>query len=244
LNDIAFSRPDGRALTMNAWIPEGSGPFPAVIIAHGGGWEGGDKVVYVAPIFKPLAKAGMAWFSIDYRLLPYVHNQEQIADMQEAIRYVRHHAERFHVDTSRIAILGESASGQIVTQVGAEPCPGCEVNAIVCFYGVYKFEEGGRFGPRLNAMFGKDHTPEILRRYSPLYVAHKGMPPVLVLQGDQDGLMEGSTEYVERLKVLGVPHEYVVVKGAPHGMENWEGHPEWAFYKQKVVDWLKATMHF
>ena len=59
-NEIAFSRPDGRALTMNAYIPEGPGPFPTVIIAHGGGWEGGDKVVYVAPIFKPLAKAGMA----------------------------------------------------------------------------------------------------------------------------------------------------------------------------------------
>jgi alpha-L-fucosidase 2 len=47
-------------LKMNAYIPEGPGPFPTVIIAHGGGWEGGDKVVYVAPIFKPLAKAGMA----------------------------------------------------------------------------------------------------------------------------------------------------------------------------------------
>lgn len=243
-NDIAFARPDGRALTMNAYIPEGPGPFPTVIIAHGGGWEGGDKVVYVAPIFKPLAKAGIAWFSIDYRLLPYVRNMEQIEDMRAAIRYVRQHSERYHVDTSRLAILGESASGQIVTQVAAEPCPGCEVNAVVCFYGVYKFEEGGTFAPRLNAMFGADRTPDLLRKYSPLSVAHKGMPPVLVLQGDKDNLMAGSTEYVERLKALGVPHEYVVVKGAPHGMENWEGHLEWAFYKQKVVDWLKSTMHF
>jgi len=25
-------------------------------------------------------------------------------------------------------------------------------------------------------------------------------------------------------------------------MENWEGHAEWAFYKQKLVEWLRATL--
>jgi alpha-L-fucosidase 2 len=243
-NDIAFSRPDGRPLTMNAYIPPGPGPFPTVIIAHGGGWEGGDKVVYVPPIFKPLAKAGIAWFSIDYRLTPYVHNPDQMEDFRAAIRYVKQHAARYHVDTNRLAIFGESASGQMVAQVGAEPCPGCEVQAIVCFYGVYKFEEGGRFAGRLEAMFGPDRTAETLRQYSPIYLAHPGMPPVLVVQGDKDPLFAGSTEYVEQLKKLGVPHEYVVVHGAPHGIENWEGHPEWSFYKEKVVEWLRATLRF
>ena len=28
------------------------------------------------------------------------------------------------------------------------------------------------------------------------------------------------------------------IDGAPHGMGNWEGHPEWMGYKQKVVSWL------
>jgi acetyl esterase len=243
-NEIPFARPDGRALTMNAYIPRGPGPFPAVIVAHGGGWEGGDKVVYVPPIFKPLAKAGFAWFSIDYRLLPYVHNPEQIEDMRAAIRYVKQHAARYHVDAGKIAIFGESASGQMVAQIGAEACPGCEVQAIVSFYGVYKFEEGGRQGPKLEAMFGADRTAETLRRYSPLYAVRAGMPPALVVQGDKDPLLAGSNEYVEKLKQAGVPHEYVVVHGAPHGIENWEGHPEWSFYKEKVVDWLKTTLDY
>jgi hypothetical protein len=34
----------------------------------------------------------------------------------------------------------------------------------------------------------------------------------------------------------------VVLDGAPHGMENWAGHGEWAFYKQRMVDWLKTTL--
>src|SRR5205823_2148404 len=137
--DIVYSRPEGRELLMDAWVPEGPGRFPAVIVMHGGGWEAGNKVTYVCPVFEPLAKAGFAWFSIDYRLTPYVRLDSQLEDLRTAIRYVRQHADRFHVDSGRIAILGESASGELVTQVGSLPCAGCDVQAIVSFYGVYDF---------------------------------------------------------------------------------------------------------
>jgi len=124
---------------MDAFIPVGEGPFPAVVIAHGGGWEAGDKMTYVSPVFAPLARAGFAWFSIDYRLTPHVRNAEQLDDLREAIRYVRNHAGGFRVDPNRVAILGESASGQMAAQVASEKCPGCELQAVVCFYGVYDF---------------------------------------------------------------------------------------------------------
>src|SRR5256885_790468 len=75
--DIAYNRPAGRELLMDAYIPENIRPLPAVIIIHGGGWEAGDKVTYVSPVFGPLAEAGFAWVSIDYRLTPYVHIPEQ-----------------------------------------------------------------------------------------------------------------------------------------------------------------------
>src|ERR1051326_1034664 len=95
--DITYARPGGRDLRMDAFIPAGDGPFPAVVIAHGGGWEAGDKATYISPVLAPLARAGYAWFSIDYRLTPYVRNADQLDDLREAIRYVRSHAARFHV---------------------------------------------------------------------------------------------------------------------------------------------------
>ena len=53
--DIVYSQ--GSGLKLDAYIPAvqaaAIGPVPAVIIAHGGGWEAGDKVTYVTPLFEP-----------------------------------------------------------------------------------------------------------------------------------------------------------------------------------------------
>jgi alpha-L-fucosidase 2 len=242
--DITYARPGGRDLRMDAFIPEGAGPFPGVVIVHGGGWEAGDKTTYISPVFGPLAQAGFAWFSVDYRLTPYVHNADKLDDLRAAIRYVRNHAERFHVAPDHIAVLGESASGQMATQIASQPCPQCEVQAVVSFYGVYDFtrwadDPSGR--PMLDRIFG-DWDTAILERYSPLFHAHRDMPPVLLIQGTQDELYAGTLAYAERLKQCGARHALVVLEGAPHGMENWAGHSEWEFYKQRLVDWLQENL--
>jgi acetyl esterase len=65
---VEYGRAASQALLMDASIPEGKGPFPAVIIVHGGGWIGGHREYSVQPLFEPLANAGFAWFSISYRL--------------------------------------------------------------------------------------------------------------------------------------------------------------------------------
>jgi alpha-L-fucosidase 2 len=243
--DITYARPGGRDLRMDAFIPAGDGPFPAVVIAHGGGWEAGDKATYISPVLAPLARAGYAWFSVDYRLTPYVRNEEQLDDLREAIRYVRSHASLYHVDPNRIAILGESASGQMVAQVGAEKCPGCEVQAVVSFYGVYDFTRwsgDAENRPILDRVFGK-WDAETLRKYSPLFHVRRDMPPLLLIQGTKDELHAGTIAYAERLKQAGARYELVLLDGAPHGMENWAGHAEWEYYKQRLVDWLNATLH-
>jgi len=243
--DITYSRPGGSDLRMDAFVPEGAGPFPAVVIAHGGGWEAGDKVTYVSPVFGPLARAGFAWFSVDYRLTPYVRNAEQLGDLRAAIRYVRSHSARFHVDPSRVAILGESASGQMVAQVASESCAGCEVQAMVSFYGVYDFTQWASEAanrPMLDRIFGY-WDGEILKRYSPLFHVRSDLPPVLLIQGTKDELYAGTLAYAEQLKMAGARYELILLEGAPHGMENWAGHPEWEFYKQRLVDWLKAALH-
>ena len=83
-----------------------------------------------------------------------------------------------------------------------------------------------------------EESRALLRRYSPLYTAHKDMPPALLVNGTGERLWAQAQAFAQRLTELGARHEVLAVEGAPHGMENWEGRPEWAGYKQKVVEWL------
>ncbi len=243
--DIVFS--PRHKLKLDAYIPNGRGPFPAVIIAHGGGWEAGDKVTYVEPLFEPLAQAGFAWFSIDYRLTPQSRHQDQLEDLREAIRYVQSRAGSFRIDPRRVAILGESASGQMAAQIATEKRK--NIAAAVSFYGVYDFvsmvkEITPRSIPARLFGFNKldDEARETLRRYSPLYNVNAEMPPILLVCGTKDGLFGQQEAFTRKLEAAGVSHEAFTLKDAPHGVENWEGHPEWMEYKTKLVEWLKAKL--
>lgn len=243
--DIVFS--PRHKLKLDAYIPPGLGPFPAVIIAHGGGWEAGDKVTYVTPLFAPLAAAGFAWFSIDYRLTPQFRHEEQLADLRAAINYVARHAASFRVDPRRIALLGESASGQMVAQLATESPP--HVAAVVSFYGVYDFFQMDlQIAPRsLPArLFGltklDDEARQVLWRHSPFYHVHDRMPSLLLIHGTNERLYAQGVALTKRLSERHADYDFYEVEHAPHGLENWEGHAEWLGYKQKLVNWLKNKL--
>lgn len=68
--DIEFAKAGGVSLTLDAFVPEGSGPFATCILVHGGGFTKGDKHSFITPLFEPLARAGFTWFAINCRLAP------------------------------------------------------------------------------------------------------------------------------------------------------------------------------
>jgi acetyl esterase len=78
--DIEYGRAGGKA------FPDGTGPFPAAILVHGGGFDQGSKSTNVRPSFDVLANARFAWFSIDYRLAPEARFPQTIEDVYNAIQ--------------------------------------------------------------------------------------------------------------------------------------------------------------
>ncbi len=229
--------------TLDAWLPrDRSRPAAAVILLHGGGWEAGDRVTYITPLFAPLADGGFAWFSVDYRLTPAVRHPRQLEDLRAAIAFIRRHARQFGIDPRRVVLVGESASAQMVTLLAADDRT---LAGVVSFYGVYDFVPMVTdAGPRSLAarLFGRtaldEETLGMLRDYSPLHRAARGMPPILLIHGTGERLWDQGVRMAERLRAVGVPHDLVRLEGAPHGMENWEGHPEWQFYKARLVSWI------
>lgn len=246
--DIEYARAGGVSLKLDVSVPDGQGPFPAVIIVHGGGFTGGNKQVYVTPIFEPLARAGFVWFSIDYRLAPQYKFPAAIQDVEQAITYVKSHAADYKVDPGRIALLGESAGGYLVSYVGTETDPRWRVAAIVSFYAPHnligEYEMRRRQGVEPGALVAflgittfDSAALAQLRQASPINCIRKGMPPYLLLHGTDDQLVDcqQSVDMCQHLKQVGNPCELYTVEGAGHGMTGWERTPA---YKQKVVDWL------
>src|SRR5947208_14699002 len=109
--DVEFGKPGGKSLLLDLHVPDGPGPFPAAILVHGGGFDEGSKSTNVRPLFDVLANAGYAWFSIDYRLAPLAHHKDANEDVVSSIRCVRANAKQYHIDVSKIVLIGESAGG-------------------------------------------------------------------------------------------------------------------------------------
>ena len=125
--DVEYARPGGKPVLLDLHVPDGPGPFPAAILVHGGGFDEGSKSTNVRPLFEPLANAGYAWFSIDYRMAPEFRFPQANEDINSAIQWVKANAANYHVDTAKIALIGESAGGFLVNYAGTHETPDTKV---------------------------------------------------------------------------------------------------------------------
>ncbi len=250
--DIEYAQAGGESLKLDAYVPEGVGPFPAVIFVHGGGWSAGDKVGGNDPLFVPLANRGIAWFTINYRLAPKHHYPAPVEDVLTAVAWVKAHASEYNVDPKRIALVGESAGGQLVAQAAMLAKPGEQVAAVVPFYAPVDFiadmERRGGLSTSMRGLFGRaearadDATLQVLRDASPLNHVRAGLPPFLLVHGtgDMSVLYAWSPQFQSKLKAAGVECDLITIPDGLHGMARWESFaPQ---YKDQVTDWLAAKL--
>lgn len=251
--DIEFAKPNGISLTLDAFIPDGKGPFPTVIIVHGGGFVRGDKQTYVPPLFEPLSKAGFAWFTINYRLHPQAQFPSNVEDVEAAIRWVKAHAKEYKVDLKRIVLMGESAGGALVSYAGVRHQPDTRVAAVVPFYGVHDWalrlqqEREGKVGPSVWREAFKvpaDNDPGLsarLREISATTFIKKGLPPFLLIHGTADKQVnyQQSVEFQKKMQAAGNVCDLITVEGADHGMGIITKYPD---TQVKMIAWLKQTL--
>lgn len=255
--EVEYSHPDGVSLKLDACVPDGPGPFPAVILIHGGGWNSGDKSggrrhALIAPMEAPLTQAGYAWFSINYRLVPHAPWPEPFDDVKAAIRWVYAHAREYRLDPSRIAISGESAGGHLAALAAVDPDPDTRVAAAVIFYGPWDLVRQYHFhGDKMGSMAGlfgsnvlDDATLAKLKAASPDSYFRPGLPPILCLHGDKDVQVpyDGDLQAQARLRALGDVCDLITIPGGPHGMFYWKRFDPG--YQAKVVAWLDKTLNY
>lgn len=118
-----------EVLRLDLYDPaEVPGVRPALVVVHGGGFNGGDKAdpVYVA-MARALAAQGLVVASVNYRLRPDTYPDFPVAsveaqhDVQAALRWLRAHADELRLDPRRIAVSGHSAGAITALRVGTHP---------------------------------------------------------------------------------------------------------------------------
>jgi len=138
---------DGTSHLFDAYLPVGATQrAPGVILVHGGSFLGGDKTNLSSEGMK-LAAAGMAAFSVNYRLdsATVAGFPMESQDVMAAIAYVRQHAGRYSVDPARLASFGTSAGATLAvySAMKAEQSdPSAQVVADVGWSGGYDFTVG------------------------------------------------------------------------------------------------------
>jgi acetyl esterase/lipase len=100
------------------WPTEGNGPFPVILVIHGGAFMGGDKRdIQLTPMLEAL-KRGYTVVSMNYRMSGEAIFPALVQDVRAAIRWVRANAEKFLFDSTKIATWGGSAGGYLSLMAG------------------------------------------------------------------------------------------------------------------------------
>lgn len=116
VEDSSFPGPGGD-VAIRIYKPTGAGPMPVVLYVHGGGWVIADLDTYDASP-RALANAAQAIVvSTHYRQGPEHKFPAAHDDVLAAYEWVLANAEKLGGDPKRIAVVGESAGGNMAANV-------------------------------------------------------------------------------------------------------------------------------
>jgi acetyl esterase/lipase len=248
---IEYGRAGEHALLLDAFVSEGGGLRPAVLLIHGGGWSSGKRDD-MAFLFEPLGRAGFVCFTISYRLAPEHRWPACIEDVRTAIRWVKAHAAEYQADPNSIALLGYSAGGHLACLAAVQADGDERVGAVVGFAPptdhVADNERRGGLSTSMQKLLDRpvelnDEARALLRRLSPIQYVKAGLPPFLLVHGTEDTSVPYSQSVAFRQKLLDCEAacELKTLEGAGHRIAEWETcDPN---YLQDTAAWLGRVFH-
>lgn len=218
-------------LKADVYLPRGEGPFPGVLVVHGGAWHIGSRV-QLSGVSQLFARRGLAAVAISYRLAPQHQFPAQIEDCQQAVRWMRSEASRLKIDPERIGGFGYSAGAQLVCLLGTtgesggrEGNPGenglnTRLQAVACGGAPCEFRVLPLDLRMLSFWLGgtRREKPEQYRLASPAAFITPDDPPMFFFHGDKDQLvpMESPEAMCRDLQKAGVEAELYVVPDMGH----------------------------
>lgn len=238
--NVVFGKGGDVELKLDLARPrDGSGPFPAVLFLHGGGFIGGSRQ-QMAGTLEVMAGRGYFAVSPDYRLAPKHRFPAPIEDCKTAVRFLRANARKYNLDPDRIGVVGFSAGGYLACMAalttkddglegdGGHAEQSSAVQAVAAFFPPTDLEARdlsevvlkGNLLPFLGA--ARADKPELYRKASPVTYVRKTAPPLLLFHGTKDEVVPHaqSKALVEQMQKVGVPATLHTVEGEGHGWQD------------------------
>ena len=243
------SRESGDQL-LDVYLPAGDGPFPVVMLVHGGGWRKGSRTAEASRAYW-LAQRGIASVAPDYRLGDAHPYPALMHDLQQAIAWLKSDRHDFPLDRDRVVLFGGSAGAHMVALAAAtadnpelhDPVlpPGSDlsVDGVAIIAGPTDTEnedaarESRREGSNYDVLLGGsiDEVPERYREFNPTTWVTQSMPPVLLIN---ENSREKSKRFREQLDAAHVPHTSFVFERVRH--PSWHWSPWFAFTMDRTLE--------
>jgi acetyl esterase len=230
--DAFVAGPVGR-IPVRIYLPSAERPLPALIYLHGGGWVVGNLDTH-AKIMRLLAlRSGAAVIGVDYRLAPEHKFPTAIDECHAVIAHLREHGSDWGIDSSRLAIGGDSAGANLSMAVAldlrdTEPSL---FSLLVLVYGVFGLRDSPSrrlFGERGDGLSNKDMCyycdcyvrgaeDQYDGRFDILSSELRGLPPAFIAAAGMDLLLDDSIAMHELMQAAGVSSQLKIYDGVLHG---------------------------
>ena len=236
-SEVYATASDGTPLTWTVFTPSGIGPWPAVLVIHGGFFVSGDSEdAGVTGCAQDLASAGFIAFAIDYRLAPpgFIPGQsssgrfpEQYDDVHLAVQAARNDTR----SNGQVGAVGGSAGGTHAAWVAATGTTGDDrLDVAVCLSGSYDFSDFSpdpnldRFIATVTNYVGVPSTDTAaLRAASPAWVLDATVAPLFLVESFDDMIPAAQLDdMVAKLNADGMTnYEARTIPGSLHSFASW-----------------------
>lgn len=212
-------------LPVTVYGPEPVGPYPVVVLFHGGGWFGGAPSS-TAPLAEFLATEGIVVFNSTYRTQTGGY-PESFDDVACAVRYARTNAATYTSADGPVILAGHSAGAHLASVVAlagdafGDDCPVEETATVDRFIGLAGPYDPTLYRQVLPAFFGTrfENDPDPWEAGSPYsYLGDNSGLEILLMHGGADELVPISSTrlFANALADDGYEVEMAEVAGAHH----------------------------
>ena len=229
-------------------------PRGAVLVCPGGGY--GSRAEHEGGVIaRRFNEDGFHAFVVHYRVAPHRH-PAPLFDVARAIRIIRHNAEEWKVEPSKIAVCGFSAGGHLTASLGVHfdeaPVEGStpdklpstlsgRPDALILCYPVISSSAFAHQGSFEN-LLGAESSPGLRQKMSLELQVTPETPPAFLWHTFDDAAVpvENSLLFAQALRGQSIPFEMHIYPTGRHGLGLAEEDAHVATWIPLCCEWLRS----